>query len=64
MSDDIKGFVYEIHNAGDDLLELIVDLLDLSRIEVCKMVVILESVNATSIINDYSKSFHTYISEK
>jgi len=46
ISDEIKGFVYEIHSAGDHLLELIDDLLDLSRIEVGKMVVFLESVTA------------------
>ncbi len=45
-------FVSEIHRAGDHLLVLIDELLDLSRIDAGKMLTVLQSVNVRSAVFD------------
>ena len=45
------AYVQEIHRAGDYLLELINELLDLARIESGKMVVVSQPVNLAAAIN-------------
>ncbi len=45
------AYVHEIHRAGDYLLELINELLDLARIESGKMVVVSQPVNLAAAIN-------------
>ncbi|KFI21035.1 hypothetical protein HW44_18015, partial [Nitrosococcus oceani] len=43
-------FVHEIHRAGDYLLKLINELLDLARIESGKMTVLLQPINLSDIL--------------
>lgn len=57
-------YVHEILSAGDHLLDLVNELLDLSRIEAGKMAIILEAVNLQSIITDAVQLTHQLIHEK
>lgn len=61
---DQLEYVHEIHRAGDYLLELINELLDLARIETGKMAVVLEPVDVSSAINAAVKIIDSLIKIK
>lgn len=50
LSQEHLSYVYEIHQAGDHLLELINELLDLARIEAGRLVVAIETVALHPVI--------------
>jgi len=50
LDPDLRGFVAEIHRAGDHLLEMINDLLDLSRIESGKLAFAVEATRLRPLI--------------
>jgi PAS domain S-box-containing protein len=54
-------FVHEIHRAGDHLLELINELLDLSRIEVGKLATVIQPVSVRSLVNEAGQITRTLI---
>ncbi len=56
--------VDEIFNAGSHLLELINELLDLSRIEAGKLVIVLEPVNANQVVNDAVQIVQSILDQK
>lgn len=47
--------INEIHNAGDHLLELVTDVLDLTRIEKNKLALAIEPVNLDAILSDVTR---------
>lgn len=51
ISDEQRQFVDEIRNAGDHLLLLISELLDMSRIESGRMMVVMQSVMLSDVMN-------------
>lgn len=58
------SFVQEIHRAGDYLLEMINELLDLARIESGKMVSVLQPVNIAMAINSATEIIQPLINAK
>lgn len=58
------AFVQEIHRAGDYLLEMINELLDLARIESGKMITVLQPVNITRAINGAAEIIQPLIHAK
>jgi len=64
INDEQLDFVHEIHRAGDHLLELINELLDLSRIEVGKLVTVLRPVNIQSAVTDAVQITQMLVSAK
>lgn len=57
LSDKQLEYVQTIHSSGDELLKLINEVLDLSKIESGKMNVMLEEVKAKEIVDASAKSF-------
>jgi len=57
-------YVREIHRAGDHLLELINELLDLSRIESGKLVMVLQSVSVRNLADEATQIIHPLLKEK
>jgi CheY-like chemotaxis protein/CHASE3 domain sensor protein len=57
-------FAQTITSAGNDLLSLINDVLDLSRIEAGKVELAIEKVSVTSLIESLSKSFQPAADQK
>jgi signal transduction histidine kinase/CheY-like chemotaxis protein/CHASE3 domain sensor protein len=53
-----------IHKSGADLLQLINDILDLSKIEAGRVELVIEKVSIESIVNDLSQLFSVVASEK
>jgi hemerythrin-like metal-binding protein len=59
-----KEYIKYIHNSGEHLLELINDMLDMSKIEAGKLDLTLEFIDAESIIRDCFNMVQVRISEK
>ncbi|MFD2115619.1 response regulator [Paenibacillus yanchengensis] len=49
LNEDETGYAKVIHSSGQDLLKLIEDILDLSKIEAGKMILTIDEVNVTEI---------------
>jgi PAS domain S-box-containing protein len=52
LSSEQQEFVREIHRAGDHLLELINELLDLSRIEAGKLTITIQTTSVCEVVNE------------
>lgn len=52
LSHDQLEYVREIHRAGDHLLELINELLDLSRIEAGKLTITIQTTSVCDVVNE------------
>ncbi|QMW05827.1 hybrid sensor histidine kinase/response regulator [Spirosoma foliorum] len=74
LTDKQIGYANVIHKSGADLLELINDILDLSKIEAGKVELHLEQASVSSIVDDLRQlfsvvadqkgvTFHTYVDE-
>ena len=59
-----REFLEAISTSGETLLEIINDILDLSRIEAGKMDLELEAVNPLVILNDVKNIFSKKVAEK
>ncbi|WP_261569574.1 HAMP domain-containing protein [Frankia gtarii] len=57
-------YAHVIHSAGSDLLQLINDILDLSKVEAGKMDIHLEEVALGDIVDDVQATFSPIIAEK
>lgn len=57
LGDEEVEFSHAIHSAGQDLLALINDILDLSKVEAGKMNIEIEAVNITEIPEMVLQSF-------
>ncbi|WP_026692833.1 ATP-binding protein [Peribacillus kribbensis] len=57
LTDDQKEFATVIHSSGQDLLNLINDILDLSKIEAGKLEVTFEEVNTSEFIERLERNF-------
>jgi HAMP domain-containing protein/signal transduction histidine kinase/CheY-like chemotaxis protein len=64
LSDQQIEFANTIHNAGTDLLSLIDDILDLSKIEAGRVNVELTPVSITSVAGDVERAFRAQAEEK
>lgn len=64
LPSEAQGYVHEIHRAGDYLLELINELLDLSRIETGKMSVFLQPINVDHAVKTAVEIVHQQMGEK
>jgi PAS domain S-box-containing protein len=59
-----KNYLESIQSSGKNLLTLINDILDLSKIEAGRLDLQLESVNPHSVFNEIKQIFHLKIAEK
>jgi len=64
LPSEVQGYVHEIHRAGDYLLELINELLDLSRIETGKMSVFLQPINVDHAVKTAVEIVYQQMGEK
>ncbi|KFN50260.1 response regulator [Arenimonas composti] len=64
LSDEEVGFARIIHSAGNDLLALINDILDLSKIEAGKLDVVIEPIAPAALVRELAESFAPTIHEK
>ncbi len=64
LTDKQKEYAKSINHAGTDLLNLINDILDLSKIEAGKMELNIETINIDNFISNISRSFKQVIQEK
>jgi HAMP domain-containing protein/CheY-like chemotaxis protein/signal transduction histidine kinase len=64
LSEKQVEFAKTIHNAGSDLLELINDVLDLSKVEAGKMDVNLQPVEPTAVVDFVERNFRPVADEK
>ena len=58
------GFARTIHSAGDDLLALINDILDLSKVEAGRMEIDLAAVALSDVCRDAERAFRPYAEQK
>ncbi len=64
LSDEQVRFASNIYSAGNDLLELINDILDLSKIEARQIDVKRESISLQSLLDNMSQTFTPLASQK
>ena len=64
LTDKQIEYARVIHKSGSDLLELINDILDLSKIEAGKVDIQMESVTVSSIVNDLQQLFSVVAEQK
>ena len=57
LTEKQKEFAKTIHSSGSDLLDLISDILDLSKVEAGKMELHLEDVSLTSLADSFKRMF-------
>ncbi|MBC7660133.1 MAG: response regulator [Chitinophagaceae bacterium] len=57
LSEEQISFASTIHNAGNDLLTLINDILDLAKVEAGKLDIYIENINLSSMAEGLKKSF-------
>ncbi len=64
LTDDQKEYAKTIHSAGTDLLTLINDILDLSKVEAGKMAVNMEEITLTDLIESIEQKFRPLAENK
>lgn len=64
LSEEQVSFASTIHTAGNDLLSLINDILDLSKVEAGKLDIYIENVNLQSMADGLRKSFEPLAQNK
>jgi len=64
LTEEQVKFSSTIHSSGNNLLELINDILDLSKIEAGQMQIFSESVSLQGLINDLHKTFDPLAAQK
>ncbi|SFE56058.1 two-component system, chemotaxis family, sensor kinase CheA [Paenibacillus catalpae] len=64
LNDDEEGYAKVIHTSGTDLLKLIDDILDLSKIEAGKVVLTIDEVNLTEIPEMMKLTFNPVAEKK
>ena len=62
--EEIKGYAYDIRNAGKSLLGIVNDILDFTRIEAGKMDIIEDEYEISSVVNDLVNMTRARIGDK